>query len=141
MLRHTLHPYIHTYHTITLLTKSHPTHKYSSPLGLRALTLRLLFRPDQEDVDAQVTGEGLAQAFTVYDIYRLWGVCLCHDVCRGAGSLTHPSIVPRTLPQEGRLRRLESLALLPDELRFGEGNEEEGVAVADMVWVATDAFR
>ena len=43
--------------------------------------------------------------------------------------------------QEGRLRRLESLALLPDELRFGEGNEEEGVAVADMVWVATDAFQ
>lgn len=43
--------------------------------------------------------------------------------------------------QEGRLRQLESLALLPDEIKFGEDGEEDGVEVADMVWVATDAFR
>ena len=48
-----------------------------------------------------------------------------------------------TYTQAGRLRRLESLALLPDEVRFGEGEDGQGeaVAVADMVWVATDAFR
>lgn len=39
------------------------THR--SPRGLKALTLRLLFRPDQEDVDASVNGEGLARAFKV----------------------------------------------------------------------------
>lgn len=52
-----------------------------------------------------------------------------------------PQYTTRSQNQEGRLRQLESLVLLPDEIKFGEDGEEDGVEVADMVWVATDAFR
>lgn len=155
-----IHTHVHIHdNVIAPARRSHITMR-RSPRRLKSLTLRLLFRPDQEDVDASVNGEGFARVFKVREKGCDRGgrfVCVRGLVEDGSErwalplvstALTGRRLFPRcaTNGQEGRLARLESLSLLPDEVKFGgEGDGGEGggggVEVADMVWVATDAFR